>query len=378
MKPKANQHNWYNIALYGKATPKANHADIYLYGAIGGWRVNAQSFLDDLNAAGDLDTITVYLNTVGGTFYDGLPIYNTLKQHPASVTVKVMGYALSMGSVIMLAANKGQVEVAENAIVMVHPPQGWAYGDAQELRKSAAVLETHERALIPEYMRRMNKTESQVRQILQDETWYTGPEAIAAGLADRLFDAVDLDEAAEDMTTDSLEFAVENFQHPHPKFIEQFSNQLSRINPEFSDLGAGEVSTSSASPAANGHWFAQLFKAFVPSAPAHTDENDDMTQEQLKDLKDSLAANQQAMAENLTAAMTSALATAMAPPAEPELDEATRLANEVSALKDQLATAQAEKTALAAKVADLSTPAGDHTIIDENVGTATSQWSPDY
>lgn len=98
---------WYSIAT----NAAAKHAEIYLYGVIGGYYANVQQFLADLQGAGDVEKITVYLNTVGGSFYDGLPIYNTLKQHQAHVTVKVMGYALSMGSVIMLAGDV--VEAAE-------------------------------------------------------------------------------------------------------------------------------------------------------------------------------------------------------------------------------------------------------------------------
>ncbi len=214
--PKAKADQWYSL----RTNAKAKHADIYLYGVIGGWRANVNAFLDDLRSAGEVTSITVYLNTIGGTFYDGLPIYNTLKQHKAHVTVKVMGYALSMGSVIMLAAD--DVQAAENAIIMIHGAQGFAWGDARHMRHEAEVLETHENAILPEYCRRMGKSAQDVQALLEKETWYTAAKAKAAGLVNTITDAVDLDKAEEQLPEDSWEFAANHFQSPPDEFAARF------------------------------------------------------------------------------------------------------------------------------------------------------------
>jgi ATP-dependent protease ClpP protease subunit len=136
-----------------------------------------------------------YLNTIGGAFSDGLPIYNLIAQHPAHVTVKVMGYALSIGSVIMLAADS--IEIAENGLVMIHRAQGFTYGDASDHTKTAQVLQTHENAVIPDYMSKLGKTDKQVRDLLQAETWYTAAEAKAAGLVDVITGQVDTSAAID-------------------------------------------------------------------------------------------------------------------------------------------------------------------------------------
>lgn len=104
-----------------------------------------------------------------------------------------MGYALSIGSVIMLAAKR--VECAENGMVMIHRAQGFTYGDAADHTKTAQVLQTHENAVIPHYMRRLGKTDKQVRDLLQAETWYTAAEAKAAGLVDAITGEVEADTA---------------------------------------------------------------------------------------------------------------------------------------------------------------------------------------
>lgn len=201
------QARWYNIT----SNAATRHAEIYLYGVIGGYYANVQQFLADLQNAGAVDKITVYLNTVGGSFYDGLPIYNTLKQHKAHVTVKVMGYALSMGSVIMLAANV--VEAAENSLIMMHRAQGGVWGDADDMTHAAQILQKHEQAVLPEYMRRMGKSEQEVKALLQAETWFNAADAKAAGLVDVITGQIDPDLSTAKLHAGSLEYAAQHYRN---------------------------------------------------------------------------------------------------------------------------------------------------------------------
>lgn len=342
MKPKAQKQGWYSLAV-NKST---KHADLYLYGVIGGYYVNIQSFLADLRNAGNVDTITVYLNTFGGTFYDGLPIFNTLKQHPAQVTVKVMGYALSMGSVIMLAADT--VEMAENALVMIHRAQGGAWGDAKELRKMATVLEKHEAAIIPSYLHRMSISEAELQTLLQDETWYTAAEAKAAGLIDTITDKIDLSQAEADLTEDAWAFAAENFNHPPANFVSRLDAQLSRNVPLFQRLLNKVV----------GHP--------LPNLNANTGlateiEDDDMKPEDIEAVAAAVmtqldareAAKAKAQAENRATSEASA--------------ELVAAKQEIAELKAKLTTVETERDNVKRQVADLSTPSGS-TKVPENTG----------
>lgn len=206
----SNQHSqarWFNL----ETNKESKHVDIYLYGVIGGYNVNLQQFLQDLSAAGEVDTITVYLNSVGGYFGDGLPIFNTLKQHKAHVTVKVMGYALSMASVIMLAGDV--VEAAENALIMIHRAYNSEWGNADDLTKAAEILLKHEAAIIPEYARRMNLSDKAVFELLKAETWYTASEAKQAGLIDRITGEVVLDKAVAKLDGEVVNYALSQYRN---------------------------------------------------------------------------------------------------------------------------------------------------------------------
>lgn len=219
------------------ANKAKKHLDIYLYGVIGGSRVNAQRFIDELQAAGTVDTITVYLNTVGGSFYDGLPIYNTLKQHSAVVTMRVMGYALSMGSVVMLAGDR--IEAAENSLLMIHRAQAAAVGDADELMKAVEVLLKHEAAIIPEYSRRMGLSAEEVAALLADETWYTAEEAKQAGLIDAVIGEVVIDDQQAGISAESLDFACSRFRKVPDALssgVNVSANQTAMPGQEFNEL----------------------------------------------------------------------------------------------------------------------------------------------
>lgn len=185
--PDTPEQCWYQLI----SNASTSHVDIYLFGRVGSWNVNAQRLVDELREAGRVSTIHVYINSVGGSFADGLALFNLLKQHPATVTTKVMGYCLSMAVTPMLAGDR--VEAAENSLIMIHRPQGMADGDKDTMLKAAEILEAHEQAMLPEFVRRMGKTEAEVREMLKNETWFTAEAALKAGLIDAITGKAELD-----------------------------------------------------------------------------------------------------------------------------------------------------------------------------------------
>ncbi len=201
--------------------------DLYLFGVIGDWwdGNTAEQVLYQLQNNRDVTEITVYLSSVGGYFADGLPIYNLLKQHPANVTVVVMGYALSMASVIMLAG--GKVKVAQNALLMIHNAQGCACGSPVDLRQSAEILTKHEQAIIPLYASRLGKKPAEIQALLDNETWFTAQEALDAGLVDEIIDPVDLSQIDKQQPSNAWEFAVKNFKHPPSSFAQRVESAAS-------------------------------------------------------------------------------------------------------------------------------------------------------
>lgn len=176
---------WYDIKATGKRS-----AEIVIYEEIGGWGVSAKQFIEDLKAAGDLADIVLRLNSPGGSVFDGMAIYNQLKAHPAQVTVHIDGLAASMASVIAMAGDL--IVMPDNAMMMIHNPWTVAIGDAEDLRKNADMLDKVKKAIQSAYMTRTGKSEQDISDMMDAETWLTGSEAVAMGFADETTEQMDI------------------------------------------------------------------------------------------------------------------------------------------------------------------------------------------
>ncbi|ASU16480.1 ClpP-like prohead protease/major capsid protein fusion protein [Actinobacillus pleuropneumoniae] len=174
--------NWYKIQAKANDT-----AEISIYDEIGFWGVTAQQFAKDLKALGNnLKQINLHIHSPGGDVFDGIAIYNLLKNHPANKTVYIDGLAASMASVIAMAGN--EIIMPENAMMMIHKPWGIQGGDADDMRKYADLLDKVESTLIMAYVAKTGKSESDLAEMLKVETWLTGKECVEQGFADKLAD----------------------------------------------------------------------------------------------------------------------------------------------------------------------------------------------
>ena len=168
-------------------------ADVYLYDEIGMWGTTARDFADELNALNATD-ITLHLNSPGGDAWDGQAIYHALRDHPASIGVRVEGLAASAASTIAMAADPGRLVMAPHSMMMIHDPWGVTMGDARDHMKSAEMLNKLGDAIAGFYADRagriphgsQSETVAAWRNRMLAETWYGDQEAVDAGLADRI------------------------------------------------------------------------------------------------------------------------------------------------------------------------------------------------
>ena len=181
---------WYRIQA--AAQPKT--ADIFIFGDIGdSWwsdqTITAQQFVKDL-AAIEADTLNIRINSQGGAVSDGIAIYNALRRHPAAKAVTIEGVAVSIASLIAMAGDT--IDMPANSMMMIHAPWGTAQGNAIDLRNMADMLDRFATAMATSYAIKSGKPESEMLELLTDGAnhWYTAPEALAAGFADTISDAV--------------------------------------------------------------------------------------------------------------------------------------------------------------------------------------------
>lgn len=187
---------WFAIrrktAMAAAAAGVQSAAEILIYGDIGeSWweeTVSARDFIAQLQAL-DVDAITVRINSMGGSVPDGLAIYNALRRHKATITTEVDGMAMSIASLIAMGGDS--VQMAENAVLMLHAPWTYAAGNAVELRDLADQLDVWANAMATSYARKTGDQQAMLALLTDGKDhYYTAAEAQAAGLIDAISDAM--------------------------------------------------------------------------------------------------------------------------------------------------------------------------------------------
>lgn len=179
-----------NADTHLKITNKTEtSAEIIIYSEIGetfwGDGVSAKSFSDELKKLPDsVKEITVRVNSPGGDVFDGVTIYNRLKQHSANVTVYIDGLAASIASIVALAGN--EVIASEGTLMMIHKPMAGIHGNANEMEEMITLLDEVEEQLVSIYRRKTNMDRSEIKALLSKETWMNAEEAKEMGFVDSI------------------------------------------------------------------------------------------------------------------------------------------------------------------------------------------------
>lgn len=165
-------------------------AEVHIFDEIGSGGTTAKAFADEVKKIGNVSRINLRINSPGGSVFDGNAIYNTLRKHKASVHVEIEGIALSMGSVIAMAGD--HISMAENALMMIHNPWGGAIGDADELRKTADVMDKTKQSILSAYVRKTGKPAEEISAMMDAESWFTAEEALEQGFVDEVTDQLEI------------------------------------------------------------------------------------------------------------------------------------------------------------------------------------------
>lgn len=193
-----------------RQSANAGTLDIYIYGDVEGdsydwWtdeviesETSANHFRDELAKYPNATQINIYINSYGGSVFEGTAIYNQLRRHPAHKTVYIDGFACSIASVIAMAGD--EIVMPRNALMMIHNMWMGVVGNAAELRKAADDLDVINAAGRGAYLAKAGDKlpEEKLIEMMDAETWLTAEDCITYGLADRLADQdADMKNAAE-------------------------------------------------------------------------------------------------------------------------------------------------------------------------------------
>jgi ATP-dependent protease ClpP protease subunit len=167
----------------------ATEADVIIYAGIGhdywgdGSMISAKNFSDELKKISDTaNTINVRINSPGGDVFDGIAIYNRLKQHKAKKIVHIDGLAASIASIIALAGD--EIIIGEGALFMVHLPWTMGFGNRMDLDNTINRLMDVEEQMLGIYSKKTKMSKTEIRSLLEKETWLGADEAIEMGFVD--------------------------------------------------------------------------------------------------------------------------------------------------------------------------------------------------
>jgi len=190
------------LESWSPSTVAANSDDnssISIYDVIGqdpwtGEGTTAKRISAALRSIGASKDVTVNINSPGGDMFEGLAIYNLLRQHEGHVTVRVLGLAASAASIIAMAGDT--VQIGRAAFLMVHDCWAIVVGNRRDLIETASVLEPFDRAMAGIYAAHTGDSDDAMLALMDAETWINGAAAIDQGFADELLPAEQIAEHA--------------------------------------------------------------------------------------------------------------------------------------------------------------------------------------
>lgn len=148
--------------------------------------VTAKRIAGALRAMNGAD-VTVNINSPGGDMFEGLAIYNLLREYEGRVTVKVLGIAASAASVIAMAGD--DIQIGRGAFLMIHNCWVYAMGNRHDFAELAQSLEPFDTAMADIYAARSGLDMAAVQKLMDAESYIGGSDAVAKGLADSLLSA---------------------------------------------------------------------------------------------------------------------------------------------------------------------------------------------
>lgn len=147
------------------------------------WRdddvINAKDIRETLDTV--TDDIVIKLNSPGGDVFEGIEIYNYLKDHPSNITVEVTGLAASAATFIIAGADEVIMNVGTS--LMIHEASTFAWGNKQDIQKTLNALETIDDSILAIYSDKTGQSADQLREWMNEEKWFTADEAVEFGFA---------------------------------------------------------------------------------------------------------------------------------------------------------------------------------------------------
>lgn len=132
--------------------------------------------------------IFLYINSPGGSVYDGLGIFDTMQHIKPDVQTVCIGLAASMGAFLLAAGTKGKRSSLTHSRIMIHQPLGGARGQASDIRIQADEILYLKKKLNQELSDRTGQPLSRIEEDTDRDFFMSPAEAVQYGLIDKVID----------------------------------------------------------------------------------------------------------------------------------------------------------------------------------------------
>ena len=132
--------------------------------------------------------IFLYINSPGGSVYDGLGIFDTMQHVKPDIHTVCVGLAASMGAFLLAAGTKGKRSSLRHSRIMIHQPLGGARGQASDIRIQADEILYLKERLNVELSERTGKVLETIKEDTDRDFYMSPTEAVEYGLIDLVLD----------------------------------------------------------------------------------------------------------------------------------------------------------------------------------------------
>ncbi|WP_438863773.1 head maturation protease, ClpP-related [Neptunicella sp.] len=172
--------------------------NLHINGVVGDWGNSSDDVIYQIENQ-TADEINVFIQSPGGSAFEGIAIYNVLRKHSAKVVTHILGAAASAASIIFMAGDERIMPA--NTYLMIHEPTLGIYGKAKELREAADFLDGMTTALAATYSPYINIDDGELMKMLVAESWINATDALEMGFATTVDDEIKIAALSHDFTS---------------------------------------------------------------------------------------------------------------------------------------------------------------------------------
>ena len=201
--------------------------DIFIYSSIelnNSFGMTADKLLKELGDFEDISQIVLHINSEGGDLFEGIAIYNLLRNSGVETTAIIEGLCASSASIIAMSASK--IIMKRGSIVMIHKPITFALGNDEEFRKISETLNIMTESIIDIYQARTGLARVTINDLMTKESYMSGEMAKSLGFCDEYETAENENAPANENDSEpEIEFTPENENENEPAKPEDSSSR---------------------------------------------------------------------------------------------------------------------------------------------------------